>query len=960
MEYNDRNSSNSARPTRNSANSARPTKTTKTTKTSGSKPPKKKKKKSGFSTFLRVLLVILLIACFAVVGAMIGAYFGIISSSEKLNAMSVTPSIFSSKIVIDGTDEVYAMLDAKENREYVTIDTLPPYLPEAFVAIEDSRFYSHNGIDPKGMIRSFASTVSGNGTQGASTITQQLIKNIRGLQRNTIKTKLQEQYLAVQYEKDMEEAYGSKKAAKDKILEIYLNTINLGGDYNGVQTAALHYFNKDASELTISESAVLAAITQYPSEHNPIYNPEKNQARQRTILAYMLDQGYITDAEYTEAINDDVYSRIADYNISTTTKSGKNTYYTDQVILDVTRDLAEKYGITRAEASNRLYNSGLEIRIPIDTEIQNIVDTEYLNDENFPSAGYKIQVTYLLDTKSKTTGKTQHFEKVEYVKSKDSIEEFVNAKKAELLTDDDEIIAEATYPVVQPQSSFVVIDNATGYVKAIEGGRGEKLTDLDLNRASSSTRQPGSTFKVLASYAPGIDSKVFTAGSVFDDVPFSVGTHDYKNWYSNPAYRGLSTAREGVRDSMNIVAVKAMDEVTVDKSFDYLLNFGFTTLVERRENPNGDIVSDKGLTTALGGLTDGVTNVELTAAYATIANNGEYRKPVFYTQVYDHDGNLILDNTAIEPKRVIRETSAYILTNMMEDVVTGGTGTAARFNNLKMPIAGKTGTTSDAKDVWFEGYTPYYTAGVWLGYDIPEYIPNDGSNYHKKLWSNIMEKIHVAKGLEYKEFAKPEGTVTATICRESGMIPTELCALDPRGNVTYTEIFELGTAPKEECTVHHSVDIDGASGQLATENCPSESIVKKVYIVRPSGENAGPEVADSIYQLPDNMEECTLHDGSSIDGLIEGLDYFIDPITGEKIFANGGNSSSNIPDVGTPSPIQTDNSSINRTEFPSNMPLPTPTKKPIIETPTPTPKPTDTPVPTPTEAPQIVIPDFKE
>ncbi len=917
-----------------------------------------KKNKSKGRMVKRTILIVLLVLCFALAGALIGAYFGIISSAEKLNALAVTPSIYSSKIVIDETGETYANLEAKENREYVTIDTLPPYVGQAFVAIEDKRFYEHNGVDFRGFARSIVSTLTGNGVQGGSTITQQLIKNVRGLQRNTIKTKLQEQYLAVQYEKDMTEAYGSKKAAKDKILEIYLNTINLGGDYNGVQTASEHYFNKNASELTISEAAVLASITQYPSLYNPIYNPEENRKRQVVVLEYMLEQGYITEAEYTEAMNDDVYARIADYNVDLG-KGSTDTYYTDQVKIAVSEDLAEKYKITIQEAYNIMFNSGLEIRIPIDPTIQNIVDEEFLDDSNFPTSGYKIQVTYLLDVK-KSDGTTKHYEEVTFVKSKDEIPAFEESVNAEYVGPGDSIIATATYPVVQPQASFVVIDNETGYVKAISGGRGEKLADLGLNRATASERQPGSTFKIVASYAPGLDKGTFTLGSVIDDIPYVSGDHEFKNWYKNPAYRGLSTVREGIRDSMNILAVKAMEMVGVDTSFDYLTNFGFTTLVDREVTEDGRVLSDKNLSTALGGVTYGVTNLELTAAYATIANNGEYREPIFYTQVYDHEGNLILDNTQNESRTVIKPTTAYLLTSAMQDVVKSGTGTSARFKNLSMPIAGKTGTTSDSKDLWFEGYTPYYTAGIWLGYDTPETIA-DGV-YHKTLWSKIMERIHVEKGLQYKDFTKPEGIVTASICKESGQLAGEFCSGDPRGSTVYTEYFEKGTAPSDACTVHRVAQIDSATGKLATEFCPPENITSRIYIARPNG-NLDPsyasQVGDHQYELT-SMEECDVHTADSgnnnnsiqdiLDGLVEGEDYYIDEVTGDIILSNG--------DVIKPNGNGGGGTTTEPTE--SSVPTPSTSNQPSTQTPTQTPAPTPTSVPTPTPTQTIVIPEFNE
>ncbi len=927
-----------------------------------SKSTKQKKPNSGFRIIIRILIIMLIIGCFAVAGALIGAYLGIVSSSEELNPMAVTPKIFSSKIVVDSTGETYANLEGKENREYVTIDTLPDYVGHAFVAIEDERFYTHNGVDLKATVRSVVKTLTSESTQGGSTITQQLIKNNRGLMSNTWKTKIQEQYLAIQYEKDMLEIYGSKPEYKDKILEIYMNMINLGGDYNGVQTASRHYFNKDASELTISEAAVLACITQAPTYYDPLLNPDNNAEKQKVVLAYMLEQGYITDKEYLEAKNDDVYSRISDFNVSMGNGS-KDTYYTDQVKMEVAKDLAEKYKISKQEAYNQLFNAGLEIRIPIDLEIQEIVDKEYMDDANFPTAGYKIQVTYLLDFKSKSENKVKHYEEVTFVKKKEDIPAFEESVKAKYMQPGDEIIATATYPVVQPQSSFIVIDNETGYVTAITGGRGEKLADLGLNRATGTVRQPGSTFKIVASYAPGIDNGTFTVGSVFDDVQYKVGETEFNNWYVKQQFpfRGLSTVREAIRDSMNIIALKAMDAVGVNTSFDYLENFGYTTLVESRTESDGRVVSDKNLSTALGGITDGVSNLENTAAFATIANGGEYRKPIFYTQVYDHDGELILDNTKNESRTVIKPTTAWLLTHAMQDVITSGTGTTIRFRNLSMPISGKTGTTSDSHDLWFEGFTPYYTAGVWLGYDKPETIA-DGV-YHKDLWRKIMEQVHIQKGLTSKPFEQPDGIVTAKVCKESGQLEGEFCSLDPRGSTVVTEYYEKGTEPTETCTVHVSVRIDSVTGQLATNSCPEGQVVQTVMIVRPSGEIADEKVADAKYQR-DGLEECVVHTGSntetgeiSLDGLKEGVDYFIDPITGDIVFADGtiikNPAGQGAVDLPTDLPTET--------IIPTFSPITTSTPKPTATaTPTPTPTPPINPIPTPTNPPLINIPDFKE
>ncbi len=904
---------------------------------------------------IKIIIALILVGVFALIGAGIGAYVGIIESAEPITAVNVKPSIFSSNIVIDSTGEVYTTLKASENREYVTLEYISPNLQNAFIAIEDARFYSHNGIDLKAILRSVYTTALGNGSQGGSTLTQQLIKNSRGIDRNDVKSKLQEQYLAINYEKDMIEVYdGDKKKAKDHILELYLNTISLGNNLNGVQTAANYYFNKEPADLTISESAVIAAITQWPVKYQPVNNPESNRFRQTTVIGYMLEQGMITQAEHDEALNDDVYSRIIANN-ATTNKGTTNTYYADQVIIEVAKDLRDLKNITIQEAYNLIYNGGLEIRIPIDTHVQDIVDNVFLNEENFSGSGYSIQVTYLLDTKNIITGENKHTERVKVVSNKEEMDTFVDAVRNEVIGANDTIIAENIYPVVQPQASFVVIDNSTGYVVAINGSRGEKLTNLGLNRASQSERHPGSTFKIVAAYAPGTDLKKVFPGSIIVDEEFKSGSHTFKNWYSG--YRGPISVREGVEDSVNILAVKTMEEVGINQSIDYLLNFGFTTLVTE---PNAAGESDRTLSTALGGLTTGVTNVELTAAYAAIANGGRYREPVFYTQVYDHDNNLLLDNTGKEGVAVISPISAYLLTDMMKGVLTNGTGTAARLRNINMAVAGKTGTASNDHDLWFEGYTPYYTAGVWMGYDMP--APIGGTrNDHKLIWGKIMDQIHVEKQLEYKDFIRPEGIGSATVCSYSGQTPGPFCP------GVITDFFEKGyePSPDEECTYHQGYLIDTLTGMIANEYCPEE-YVKIVSLKDLVGDVE--EGEDEPNNVP--LAACTFHTAP----LVEGVDYYLDVETGEKVYITPENPDIFdllFPELGFEDEGENDNNFEEDTPEDDNVNVIAPGDVTIQPTPTPTPIPTISPTPTPTppsetpipsaEPPVIIeIPDFED
>lgn len=802
---------------------------------------KKKRKKSKKKRFKRtclgfILTMIIVIAVVGGVGA--GIFVKIIQDSPNLELISVEPNVYTS-IVYDKDGKEIDRFHGKENREYVTLDEIAVNLQDAVVAVEDERFYEHFGIDIKGILRAAYTTVvnkltGSTGLQGASTITQQLIKNnVTKVTRNTIETKIQEQYLAVMYEKNLEEKYGSKEKAKKYVLELYLNTIALGHGYNGVQAAALGYFNKDAKDLTLAESACIAAITNNPSLYSPRTQPENNKKRVTKILNHMLEQGMITQSEYDEAMAEDLYSKVSDGNAQKKVEGNViHGYFEDALFEQVSEDLQEKHNISKAQADNLIYNAGLQIHSTKDVNMQNILESSFANDELFPNVVYKYDVTYTVSIEDTTTGKQQHTDYRQFVKTKEAGDEFVANKKAEIeknLSSNQKIVADRESFSIQPQASMVIMDYKTGNVTALIGARGEKTVNRGFDKATDAKRQPGSVFKVLASYAPAIDMGVLMPGSVIVDEPIKIGNYSPKNWYGQ-SYRGPSTVREGIEQSMNILAVKAMDMVGVDAAYKYLLNFGFTTL----ENDNH-------LATALGGLTYGVTQMEVTAAYAAIANGGKYYEPKLYTKVLDHDGNVILDATTREAKQVIKETTAYMLTDMMQGVVTKGTGTAARFKNISMPIAGKTGTTQEVRDLTFVGYTPYYVAGIWFGYDryddvVPSMMAKVGGKrviandkYHLVLWRDVMEKIH--KDLPKASFGpRPKGIVDVSICLDSGLIATDDCKKDPRGNRVIVDMFLKGTEPKKACDRHQVISICKDSGKLAGDFCPPESVqIKSIF-----------------------------------------------------------------------------------------------------------------------------------
>lgn len=860
------------------------------TKKQKNKKATKKKVKNRIGLIItRVIFVVIILIFFAVLGAGMGAYLGIIGESPNVDILQVTPNSYTSYVYDQNGVEIDS-LHGIENRTYINMKEIPLNMKNATIAIEDERFYSHNGVDFKGMARALLVNIKtflgiqDGGIEGASTITQQLIKlNYfkEALQsseeRLSITRKLQEQYMAVQLEKKLAtDKDVGKQVAKDYILEVYLNTINYNGAW-GIQAAAERYFAKNASELTLSECAVLAAIPKNPSKLNPISNPKDNKERQITVLKRMLKQELITQSEYNEAINEDVYAKIQTTKQKVEEESSPHSYYVDQVITDVSKDLQEAYKISRQEAENFIYSKGYKIYTCIDTDMQNIVDEAYKNPKLFPPDDYALEVLYTITVEDNTTKKSKTYEKREYVKNEEEANNFAATMKSQLVTDNVTFLAEKIETTIQPQSAFIVTDYHTGEVKAVMGGRGEKTGNRLLNRATQSVRQPGSTFKVLAGYAPGIDTGVLTAATTFNDTPYTKGSWSPGNWYSG--YKGINTVRTGIADSMNIIAAKAISKVGISTSFDYLLNFGFTTLVDSDER-NGKIYSDKNDTIVLGGLTDGVTLSQLNSAYGTIANMGQYLKPIFYTKVIDHDGKTILENIP-EPKTVLKETTSFILTDMMEDVITGsvGTGKAAKFKNIKMPIAGKTGTTSEDKDLMFAAYTPYYVASTWLGHDQARSLSSN-SNYHMMMWREIMENIHQQKNLEYKKFERPEGIVSANVCNVSGKSPVSgLCDSESRGSRVISEYFASGTVPSEKCDVHVRVSIDTTTNLLATDFCPKEYIASVVMIERPNdGNSAAP---DSKYYAPTGT--CNVHSSENMTSEesnfeTEGETVFIPPI----------------------------------------------------------------------------------
>lgn len=755
-------------------------------------------------SFIRVLFVSLIALCIAVTCLGVGSFRGVIDTAPDVDDIDIMPLGYATFLYDDAGNQIRKLAAPDSNRLPVTLDQIPVDLQHAVVAIEDERFYEHNGIDVKGILRAgMKALTTGDFSEGASTITQQLLKNnvftnwtSESTQLERFTRKIQEQYLAVQVE---------KKTDKDTILENYLNTINLGAGSYGVQAAARQYFDKDVWDLNLSECATLAGITQNPTKFNPIINPDSNRKRRKEVLQHMLDQNYITQDQYDEALSDDVYSRIqAAQEKNSSTENTVYTYFEDELTDQIINDLMNIKGYTKKQATNLLYSGGLKVYTTQDSKIQNILDEEYADPSNYPDT-VQYELDYAL-TVTDPDGNQVNYSKEMlqlYFQNEDpdfdllfdSPEDgqtYVDKYKASILANGSKVLAERVNFAPQPQSSMSVIDQHTGYVKALIGGRGEKTASLTLNRATDTTRQPGSTFKIVSTYSPALNEKGMTLATTFEDEPYEYPDGSPVN-NATRSYNGTTTIRTAIQNSINVVAVKCLEKVTPDLGLKYLDNFGFTTLAhgtEADKDANGNVWSDANLATALGGITRGVTNVELCASYAAIANGGNYIKPIYYTKILDHNGNVLIENTAAE-RSVIKESTAFLLTSAMEDVVKQGTGTACQLDN--MPVAGKTGTTEAYNDLWFVGYTPYYTCAVWSGYDNNEKLPDYARNFHKALWKKVMTRIH--EGLPSKEFEKPASVEKLSVCEETGLLPRAGCPV-------ITEYFDVGTMPTEYCDKH--------------------------------------------------------------------------------------------------------------------------------------------------------------
>ena len=629
---------------------------------------------------------------------------------------------------------LYETIKGKENREWVDSDKIPDTLKNAVVAIEDERFYKHHGVDWVRTIGAVKGWLLGGTQYGGSTITQQLIKNITADNDYSVKRKVNEIFRAFALEKEIDD--------KDRILVMYLNTIFLGYNSYGVQTAAMQYFDKDVSQLDLAESAVLAGLTNNPSIYDVYNHPEKVKERQETILAQMLDQKMISQEEYEAAVAEELnYRPYEEYQ-----QEIKSTYsyFTDEVIKDVINDLMTEKGYSRLVAENMVYSGGLNIYATIDTKVQNALDEVWANADNFPN--------------------TEKYGEI-------------------------------------PQSAMVITDKQ-GNIVGIAGGRGEKTSSRGFSYASDARRQPGSSIKPLATYGPAMDAGIATPDTTVYDRAL-IQDADGNPWPMNdgkyPTGRAM-TVKEGMTRSLNTISAQLLKQLTPQKSYEFMTQqLGFK-LVDSRTNEDGTVQSDIDLAPlALGALTDGVTVREMAGGFSTFINDGVYGGTRTYTKVTDSEGNTIMENTPNTDKGFTNVRTAYYMLDCLQNVTAHGTAYGIQLDGVE--TGGKTGTTTSNTDIWFCGITPKYSGAVWVGYEHNYRLDGLYGRNAAEIWLAVMQKVHAGdSGLVFD--SHPQDFEEVTYCMDTGLLASGACRAAGRAA---TGRFWKDKVPTETCS-HQNIE----------------------------------------------------------------------------------------------------------------------------------------------------------
>lgn len=750
------------------------------------------------ATTIRLSFVLALCVALALLGAVVGIAKAFVDTAPTLDLAALDAQDKTS-FIYDSQGNLITDYKGTEDRIMVSIDEIPEMLQNAFIAVEDARFYEHNGVDVKRIVGALVANFTSGSTQGGSTITQQLIKQTVLSSEQSYKRKLQEAYLAMELE---------TRYTKKQILESYLNTIFLGGSYYGVRVAAYGYFGKELDQLTLRECAMLAGLTRSPNYYNPRSNfytrntagsstPDITNNRTDYVLRQMRENGLITAQQYNAALDRSTASVLEKSPASTDMYA--YPHYVEYAISDVVDTFLDLNGLEDTSANryameNKLRTGGYSVYLCLDTEIQEIVEDTLANWSNYPR---------LRDPSDKV------------YQSRNS---------------------DGTYTEIeQPQAAACVFDYRTGELKAIVGGRYKPTTRKTLNRASGMTMPVGSSIKPLTVYAPAIDLGASPASIAYNmPVPISgwkdsSGKDSWPKNYGGGGYKGPQSFRSALRNSYNTAAAQIlMTYVGVSRSVEYLHLMGI---------PDKNINADPfGL--ALG--SSGLTPVQMAVAFGTIANKGVYQQPLSFSRIVDSNGNVVVDMHQQQDRhQVFKPSTAYLVVDMLKEAVQSGTGTKAKISS--QVVAGKTGTNSDSKGVFFAGMTGWYSGSVWIGHDNYKALSSKatGGNAAAPLWQSFMEKIHKAKNLDSREII--DGTpsdynlVRVTTCGVSGQLATDACYNDVNGYKTITDYWSADSVPTAYCSMHKSVSVCTESGLLATDYCPSYSVETRGIVLIPRG-----------------------------------------------------------------------------------------------------------------------------
>ena len=750
------------------------------------------------ATTIRLSFVLALCVALALLGAVVGIAKAFVDTAPTLDLAALDAQDKTS-FIYDSQGNLITDYKGTEDRIMVSIDEIPEMLQNAFIAVEDARFYEHNGVDVKRIVGALVANFTSGSTQGGSTITQQLIKQTVLSSEQSYKRKLQEAYLAMELE---------TRYTKKQILESYPNTIFLGGSYYGVRVAAYGYFGKSLDQLTLRECAMLAGLTRSPNYYNPRSNfytrntegsstPDITNNRTDYVLRQMRENGLITAQQYNAALDRSTASVLEKSPASTDMYA--YPHYVEYAISDVVDTFLDLNGLEDTSANryameNKLRTGGYSVYLCLDTEIQEIVEDTLANWSCYPR---------LRDPSDKV------------YQSRNS---------------------DGTYTEIeQPQAAACVFDYRTGELKAIVGGRYKPTTRKTLNRASGMTMPVGSSIKPLTVYAPAIDLGASPASIAYNmPVPISgwkdsSGKDSWPKNYGGGGYKGPQSFRSALRNSYNTAAAQIlMTYVGVSRSVEYLHLMGI---------PDKNINADPfGL--ALG--SSGLTPVQMAVAFGTIANKGVYQQPLSFSRIVDSNGNVVVDMHQQQDRhQVFKPSTAYLVVDMLKEAVQSGTGTKAKISS--QVVAGKTGTNSDSKGVFFAGMTGWYSGSVWIGHDNYKALSSKatGGNAAAPLWQSFMEKIHKAKNLDSREII--DGTpsdynlVRVTTCGVSGQLATDACYNDVNGYKTITDYWSADSVPTAYCSMHKSVSVCTESGLLATDYCPSYSVETRGIVLIPRG-----------------------------------------------------------------------------------------------------------------------------